>query len=210
MLADYHVHTAYSPDSTYPMEDVVKRAIELGLDELCFTDHSDYAMGANQVCDFPAYFRQIDELKQRYQGQIVLKTGAEFGMQTHTIQQFQDTFDQYPFDFVLLSCHQIDNREFSNQDFQQGKTQEEINSAYYQEIYEVMKQYKDYSVLGHLDAIKRDDPYGVYPFVHNKEIIEAILRLAIADGKGIEVNTSSFRYHLPDLTPCRDILRLYL
>lgn len=41
MLADYHVHTEYSDDSTYPMESVVTDAIELGLDEICFTDHVD-------------------------------------------------------------------------------------------------------------------------------------------------------------------------
>ena len=31
----------------------------------------------------------------------------------------------------------------------------------------------------------------------------------IADEKGIEVNTSSHRYGLKDLTPSRDILKLY-
>ena len=30
MLADYHVHTKFSDDSVYPMEDVVKDAIEIG------------------------------------------------------------------------------------------------------------------------------------------------------------------------------------
>ena len=39
--------------------------------------------------------------------------------------------------------------------------------------------------------------------------MEEILRLVIAKGKGIEVNTSCYRYKLPDLTPSRDILRLY-
>lgn len=31
----------------------------------------------------------------------------------------------------------------------------------------------------------------------------------ICDGKGIEVNTSSYRYGLSDLMPSRDILKLY-
>ena len=44
MLADYHVHTAYSDDPEYPMEDVVKDSIEMGLDEICFTDHVDYGI----------------------------------------------------------------------------------------------------------------------------------------------------------------------
>ena len=36
-----------------------------------------------------------------------------------------------------------------------------------------------------------------------------ILKTVIADGKGIEVNTSSYRYGLSDLTLSRDILKLY-
>ena len=31
MLADYHVHTEFSNDSIYPMEEVVKDAISLGI-----------------------------------------------------------------------------------------------------------------------------------------------------------------------------------
>ena len=44
MLADYHVHTAYSDDSEYPMSEVVQDAIALGMDEICFTDHVDYGI----------------------------------------------------------------------------------------------------------------------------------------------------------------------
>ena len=44
MFADYHVHTCYSDDSEYPIEEVVKDAISLGLKEICFTDHVDYGV----------------------------------------------------------------------------------------------------------------------------------------------------------------------
>ena len=40
-------------------------------------------------------------------------------------------------------------------------------------------------------------------------IIEEILKQVIADGKGIEVNTSCYRYGLKDLTPSQDILKMY-
>ena len=73
----------------------------------------------------------------------------------------------------------------------------------------MVQQYDDYSVLGHLDMIKRYDPCGAYPDEKILPLVEQILRQAIADGKGIEVNTSSFRYGLPDLTPSRAILELY-
>ena len=64
-------------------------------------------------------------------------------------------------------------------------------------------------MLGHLDLIVRYDEMGVYPFSDIKPYVEAILREVIRNGKGIEVNTSSYRYGLTDTTPSRDILRLY-
>lgn len=208
MFADYHVHSSFSDDSTYPMEEVIQQAISLGMDEICFCEHTDYGMRDNQICDFPAFLQEIKRCQKKYP-EITIKIGGEFGMQRHTIDQYQTTFQKYPFDFIILSCHQIDGLEFWNQDFQRGKSQAEYHRAYYEEIYQVMQNYTDYSVLGHLDAIKRDDRCGVYPFAPVKDIIESILALAISSGKGIEVNTSSFRYHLDDLTPCKEILTLY-
>lgn len=42
MLADYHVHTEFSDDSDCTMKQIVEAAIDLGLNEICFTDHVDY------------------------------------------------------------------------------------------------------------------------------------------------------------------------
>ncbi len=42
IIADYHVHSNFSGDSQAPMEQVIERAIQLGLKMLCFTDHMDY------------------------------------------------------------------------------------------------------------------------------------------------------------------------
>lgn len=44
MKTDYHVHTAFSDDSNYDMEQVIQDAIKLNIDELCFTDHVDYGI----------------------------------------------------------------------------------------------------------------------------------------------------------------------
>ena len=41
MFTDYHVHTEFSDDSDYLMEDVIKDAIKMNMDEICFTDQVD-------------------------------------------------------------------------------------------------------------------------------------------------------------------------
>ena len=73
----------------------------------------------------------------------------------------------------------------------------------------MIKKYKDYSVLGHLDLIVRYDLREHLLFDDVKDIVSDILKIVIEEGKGIEVNTSSHRYGLEDLTPSRDLLRLY-
>ena len=208
MLVDYHIHTEHSDDSVVPIKSYIKRALALGFEELCFTNHIDYEVPDNASCDVKQYKKDFDEAKKEYEGKIRLKFGMEFGMQVHTIDKFQKTFDENDFDFIILSCHALDNLGFWNGGFQEGKTQKEFNERYYNEILNFIKKYKDYSTLGHLDVIRRYDK-TYYPFEKVKDIIAEILKIVIADGKGIEVNTSSFRYKIPDFMPSENILKLY-
>lgn len=210
MLADYHIHTNYSNDSTYEMEDTIKQAIKLGLDEICITEHVDYMTNdLTHLVNYDEYIKELNCLKIKYKDRIAIKLGIEFGIQIHTIKEFENDFGKYDFDFVILSNHQIDDKEFWNQEFQDGKTQLEYNYAYYKSILDVISKYKNYSVLGHLDMIKRYDKEGILDDSANEDVIKNILKLVIKDGKGIEVNTSSFRYGLSDLTPSKTILKWY-
>ena len=224
MFADYHVHTSFSDDSAYPMEDVVRDAIAMGMDELCITDHVDYGIKddwdsgkeiprINGVAvanvDYPRYMEKIGEMKALYGHRIIIRTGLEFGVQFHTIPQYEKLFLRYPFDFILLSIHQVGDKEFWTQEYQQGKTQKEYNEGYYEELLRVVRQYKNYSVLGHMDLIVRYDEAGAYPAKNLKPLIEEILKTVIADGKGIELNTSYHRYGLKDTMPSMEILKWY-
>lgn len=224
MLADYHVHTDFSDDSAYPMEQVVKDAIALRIDEICFTDHVDYGIYDDWDCgrpvryrngiplvntNYPQYAAKIRELQSAYGHRIQIKMGLEFGMQMHTIPQYEALFHKYPFDFIILSIHQVDNLEFWTQDFQRGKSQREYNEQYYEEMLRLVSAYRNYSVLGHMDLLARYDKQGIYPFEKLEPLLCEILKTVIADGKGIEFNTSYHRYGLADTTPSLSILKLY-
>lgn len=231
MRADYHVHTEFSDDSVYLMEQVVRDSIVMGLDEICFTDHVDYGIKNDWDAgekiryreeipgepenmpilnvNYPLYYKTYQKVKAQYGDKIALKLGMEFGMQAHTIKQYETLYAKYPFDFILLSVHEVEDKEFWTQDFQRGRTQKEYNERYYEELLYLVQNYHNYSVLGHMDLITRYDKAGTYPFEKLKPILTKILKIVIADEKGIEVNTSSYRYGLSDLTPSRDILKLY-
>lgn len=228
MLADYHVHSAYSDDSTYPMEQVVRDAIRTNLDELCFTEHVDYGVkpdwdqprgarfeGGHPVtnCPYPAYLDELDRMRERYGTQVRMARGLELGVQTHTIPAYERLLERYGsrLDFTLLSIHQVGDREFWDGAFQEGRTQEEFTMAYYEELLGVVERFRGYSVVAHLDLIRRYDPTpgGPLPFSFVRGIVAEILSRMIADGRGIEVNTSGWRYGLGGPQPTCDVLRLY-
>ena len=97
MNADYHVHTEFSDDSDYLMEQVVQDAIAMGLDEICFTDHVDYGVKNDwddveniryrkgipgepenlpiTNVNYPLYFENYQKVKKLYGDKISLKLG---------------------------------------------------------------------------------------------------------------------------------------
>ena len=234
MYADYHLHCEYSDDSNEPMENQIQKAITLGLDEMCFTDHVDYGIKRDwddpegiiirhavehgkevdlvlANVNYPKYFEALNMYKKKYASSISIKKGLEFGIQSITVDAYEKLYASYQddLDFVLFSMHQVNNLEFWTQDFQKGKTQKEYNDEYYKEIYQTMQIFHHYSCLAHLDLLARYDENGIYPFENEKDIIAEILKYAIRDGKGIEINTSSWKYGLKDTQPSRAILKLY-
>lgn len=229
------MHCEFSDDSTTPMEQQLERAIALGLDEVCFTDHVDYGIKKDWTEDgiqwrggdgvgtdtsalaplanvnYPEYFGKLIRMKKLYGDKITIKNGLEFGVQTHTIDRYQRLLQDWgnQLDFVLLSFHQVENMEFWTGDFMRGRTQQEYNLRYYQEMLNVVSQFDSFDVLAHVDLISRYDPAGTYPFEQIKGILSEIFSIIIQKGKGIELNTSSWHYGLSDTTPSRDILKLY-
>jgi histidinol-phosphatase (PHP family) len=229
MRADFHMHTEFSDDSATPMEAQIERAIELGLDEICITDHVDYGLktdwedgpvlwrevdGSREILKnvpYEEYLLKLDRMQRTYGDRIAVRKGLELGVQTHTLDAYRALADRYwdRLDFCLLSVHQIGDLEFWTDDYQRGKTKEQYNHGYYVELLDVMRAYDGYDVLAHLDHIARYDGAAPLAFEAIEQDVEQVLAFAIERGKGIEINTSSWAYGLPDTTPSKAILGKY-
>lgn len=218
ITADYHLHTNFSTDSDEPMENMVKKAIELGLTEICFTEHHDpnfpfdeHNKEGSFILNTDAYLYDLLKFREKYKDQINILFGVELGMQSHLRRDLAVYAKSYDFDFIIASVHVLDGKDpYFRDDFKE-LTDEELYRKYFTEVLNCLKIFSNFDVLGHLDYIVR---YGYqkdkdYSYDKYKDCIDPILEKIIDMEKAIEVNTGSLAKSMSNPNPCADIIKRY-
>ena len=77
MLANYHMHTNYSDDSSFELEELIKTAISYNLDEICITDHLDCMTYYPNCFPLSQYSDEIKYFQKKYNNQIKIKNFSE-------------------------------------------------------------------------------------------------------------------------------------
>src|SRR5688572_8481812 len=108
---DYHLHTSFSSDCRTPMALLCERAIELGIPEICTTEHADWVPGDIGAGYFQpaAYFAEVERCRAAYGDRLTLRAGVEIGEAHRYLDEARALLDGYPFDFVIGSLHWIGN-----------------------------------------------------------------------------------------------------
>ena len=92
MFYDYHVHSNFSPDSKTSMTKMIETGINLGLKEICFTDHMDYDINQTDkfVLNYKDYLYTLELMQNKYKDKIKIKKGIELGLQPHLIDRYSN------------------------------------------------------------------------------------------------------------------------
>jgi histidinol-phosphatase (PHP family) len=211
-FADYHIHTIYSSDSEAPVEEVICSAIDKGLNEIAFTDHVDFDPRYT-FTDYEKYIPRMLELREKYKEKISIVCGVEVGLESEWANDINRLTSAHPFDFIIGSSHAVRTLDvyYDQKKFFGDKSKKEAYTIYFEEILKNIDTCKDFCVYGHLDYITR---YGMYEdnslkYADYAELIDEILKKIIEKGKGIEVNTSGFRYGIENVYPQKDIIKRY-
>ena len=214
-MLDYHMHSTFSEDGTMTMEEACWQAVKVGLKEIAITDHMDIDLPENiyafQIKDMYGYMKEISKVKEQFKGLLKVKAGIELGLQDWTLDQCAALTVNFPLDFVIASIHNVNGEDPYFRVYFNSRDKEKSYTDYYETILQLIEEYDDFNVLGHLDYFRRYSPYGYGPEDRwsGKDLVEAILKVLVRKGKGMELNTSGFAHSSRQPHPHPDILKWF-
>jgi histidinol-phosphatase (PHP family) len=209
---DCHVHTNYSPDADLDatFENYIKRAKEIGINRIYFTDHLDLDPG-HPLFETPIQYDNYIEAfkKAKQKTKFDMRLGIEIGYQKHTIDDTMTIINNYPFEYIILSIHYIHKEDFYTKEYFLNKTKEEAYRTYFETCLEAIETTPKFDTFGHLDYITRYSPYGDYDYATYQDIIDQILTTLIQKGKNLEINTSGL-YTEGRTYPKQEVIERYI
>ena len=214
-MKDGHIHSPYCPHgSKDALEDYVKRAIEIGLDEITFTEHlplpenfkdpspeNDRAMSIDQL---HKYMEEVRNLKYKYKDKIKINLGVEVDYLEGYEEETRKLLDKYGmyFDDSILSVHILNfNGEYYVIDYSKEEFENIYNlmggvSDVYYKYYKTLKkavrtdlgEYKP-KRIGHLNLVRKFN--RVFPYNYDNNIVlEELLMLIKEKGYELDYNVS--------------------
>ncbi len=191
-MFDFHMHTTVSYDGHNTGVEMALAARNGGLKEICFTDHLDYDPRGLLKMDF-----DTDAYNAAYEGLevpgLTIRRGAEFGMLRDNPEQLKKDLQRRHFDFIIGSCHFTEDLDIYFPPFWEGKTMEQAEKLYLEEVLACVQAHDDFDVLGHLTYISKaasNPTHRPVEYDRYREVVDEILRTLARKGKGMEVNTS--------------------
>ena len=209
-MIDYHVHTSLCYHASGTMEAYIRRAIEIGLSDICFLDHLTMQPSENNLSmtpgEIPLYFQALQLLKQKYKEVINVKIGLEIDFNPELVNFFQEIVESHPFDVIGGALHfpgglNIVSRSSA---WRQGQVDPDDVFALYLEYLNHMLDYDYFDVVCHLDLIKKFGWKSAESFDNNFDsIISTIKNKDLA----VEINTSGYNHALQEPYPAQDIIK---
>lgn len=227
-MIDYHIHPGFSIDAEeYSIEDYCRRAVELGLKEICFTPHYEFDPLRKEIDWWvryngrimsieedwlPCYIEEVRQTAEHYAPYgLKVKAGLEIGFDLGLEERIARVVEGHPFDFVIGSVHCIDHVAISSAGesaaYYAAQTLDRVAELYFSTLRQAVVSGL-FDVVGHLDIYRRHGfkVYGPEVLKVHRSYIKEIVKLVADKNIGLEVNTSSTRHNQQEFYPSREIL----
>jgi histidinol-phosphatase (PHP family) len=211
MLVDYHMHTPLCNHASGAPEEYARRAVEVGLEEIGFSDHSpmppsydpDWRMRIDQ---YGEYVEMVLRCRKAFPG-LVVKLGLEADFHPGTEGFVREIVGRYEFDYLIGSVHYLGDWGFDNPEkahLFEGRDLHALYAQYY-DLVAGLARTRLFDIVGHPDVIKK---FGHRPPVDYEPLERRALEAVAEAGMALDVNTSGLRRPAKEIYPSLRILRL--
>ncbi len=208
---DYHMHSTFSSDGNSSPEAMCRRAIELGLPEIGFSEHWDVGPYEEtpRFLRPEAWWDELERLRSLFAGQLILRAGIEISEPHLYTAETAEIISHLPFDYVLGSVHYVGEHFLFDEGYFRQHTADEVYSAYFAEL-DKMVRTADFDIVAHFDIPARTaKPILGYDPTRYKDAIRTILSIVIERGLALDMNVAGLRKPAQNLMPDPLILRWY-
>lgn len=209
-LCDMHTHTGFSDDCDFSMEAMLEGALKRGVEAVAVTDHYDPGYPDPEfpfILDFDGYHRALEKARQKYSGRMEILYGIEIGIMDGQFEAAAKAASDFPYDMVIGSFHCLRGTDLYTLDYSR-RDGPALVEDFYSYVLECLKTFDSYDVLGHMSILDRYIG-KLYDYSPVEDIIDEILKILVDKGRGLEINTSSFRYGTGTWLPRESILKRY-
>lgn len=228
-LFNLHTHTRFSDGKAEP-EVYVQEAIKLGFDTLGFSEHSPLPfLNAFSLKEQEAtpYFKQIDELREKYKGQISILKSLEFDYIPGISDDFSVLKNRYDLDYTIGAVHLVKSDNDDQLWFIDGPRHETYDDgvehlfgnnikkavhAYYTQV-NMMLEEQTPDIVAHLDKIKMHNKNRYFKEDEKwyNQLVDETIDIIAAKECIVEVNTRGlYKKRSGSLFPGTEILKKLL
>jgi histidinol-phosphatase (PHP family) len=211
ILLDYHMHSRFSEDADDTLEAMCRRAIELGIPEIGFSEHWDVGPYETNPRFFQPelWYTEFERLRSMFTGQLIIRAGIEIAEPHLYPQEAVEVLGRAPFDYVIGSVHFVGKNFMFNGEYFQAHTADEVYSSYFAEM-DRMVRTAEIDIVAHFDIPARTGkPIFGYEPVRYEEKIRSALETCIERGLALDVNVSGLRKPAQIIMPDPLILKWY-
>jgi histidinol-phosphatase (PHP family) len=210
--ADYHMHTPLCRHAVGEPVEYARRALECGLTEIGFSDHSPMArddfdnwrMNTGQLDDYVAKVR----LAQARFPALTIRLALEVDYLPGQEDWIRDLAARHPWDYFIGSVHYVsDSWDIDNPaKLSEWKKRDafEVWQIYFERLAQAAES-KLFDIIGHCDLPKK---FGIRPARDCTPLYEMFLTAAAAADCAIELNTAGLRKDCREIYPAPDLLQL--
>ena len=213
-LIDYHIHCNYSIDNKNRIEDIIKYVSKGNFLDACIVTHLEFfSYGRSDINSikpnhFSQYFKEIERFNKKF-GQNV-KIGIEVGYTPSLEEKIKGIINEYPFDFVLGSCHALEGKTLFEEPIFKENSREQVVAKYFDVINKMIDS-GIFDSIAHPDIFRHGKlVYGDFPFEFYKQNIKDMASRLNHEKMCFEVNTNPYRAEpgkLP-IYPCEEALKV--